>query len=237
MVYYMAISGVNKAVRKNDETRIYTVVILFVTVLLTAILHLKTGKEPGIAFREGIFQVVSFVSTSGYSNTEYLSWPDFTLPLIYLLLIIGGCVGSPAGGIKMSRFLILFRNLRLQFKNPTNFETNISNVRYNGQSMDEDTNLSVLSFISVFGIVFVLGTVVLSFFVPDLKKSVLLSISALSNFGYHQNLSGFPTAGKVVLSLAMLVGRLEIFPILLLFFPAFYKRSNSIEIKSKYEDR
>lgn len=224
LIYYSVISGKNKGVKKNDEIRIYTVIILFVAVLITAILHFKTDKETGSALREGIFQVVSFVSTSGYSNTDYLSWPVFTLPMLYLLLIIGGCVGSASGGIKMSRFLVLFRNFGLQFKNPANSETNISNIKYNGQSIDENTNLSILTFVFVFGIVFVLGTITLSFFVPDLKKSVFLAISALSNFGYHQNLSGFPTAGKVVLNLLMFIGRLEIFPVLLLFFPAFYKK-------------
>ncbi len=224
LIYYLVISGKKKVFKKNDEIRIYIFTILIVTVLITAILHFETGKGIGIAFREGIFQVVSFVSTSGYSNTEYLSWPDFALPLLYLLLIIGGCVGSASGGIKMSRFLVLLRNLGLQFKNPANSETNISNVKYNGQSIDEETNLSILTFISVFGIVFVLGTIAISFFVPDLKKSVFLAISALSNFGYHQNLSGFPIAGKVILSLLMLIGKLEIFPVLLLFSPKFYKK-------------
>jgi trk system potassium uptake protein TrkH len=220
----MVISWKKKVIKKNDEIRTYLFIILIATLLITAVLHFKTGVEIGLAFREGIFQVVSFVSTSGYSNTEYLSWPDFTQPFLYLLLIIGGCTGSAGGGIKMSRFLVLFRNFGLQFKNPANSETNISSIKFNGKSISEITNLSILTFISVFGIVFVLGTIALSFFVPDLKKSVFLAISALSNFGYHQNLSGFPTTGKVVLNLLMFLGKLEIFPMLLLFFPAFYKR-------------
>jgi trk system potassium uptake protein TrkH len=224
LVYYMVISWKKKVIKKNDEIRTYLFIILIATLLITAVLHFKTGVEIGLAFREGIFQVVSFVSTSGYSNTEYLSWPDFTQPFLYLLLIIGGCTGSAGGGIKMSRFLVLFRNFGLQFKNPANSETNISSIKFNGKSISEITNLSILTFISVFGIVFVLGTIALSFFVPDLKKSVFLAISALSNFGYHQNLSGFPTTGKVVLNLLMFLGKLEIFPMLLLFFPAFYKR-------------
>lgn len=227
LIFFMVLSGKNKVEKKNDEIRIYTFIILFFVVLIAAILYFKTGKATAVAFREGIFQVVSFVSSSGYSNTNYLSWPDFTLPLVYLILFIGGSTGSACGGIKMSRFLILLRNFGLQIKNPANSVTNISRVKFNGQSIEENTNQSILTFIFVFGIVFVIGTIAITFFVPDLKKSVFLSISSLSNFGYYQNLSGSPTGGKIVLSALMLIGRLEIFPILLLFSPSFYKRKNS----------
>jgi trk system potassium uptake protein TrkH len=223
LIYYLIISGKYKAIRKNDEIRIYVLITFIAAISFTGILYFDTGKGFGPAFREGAFQVVSLVSSSGYSNAEYLSWPDFILPLMYLLIIIGGCVGSASGGIKMSRFLVLFRNFGLQLKNPTNSETNISTVKYNGNNIDKETNLSILTFIFVFGIVFVFGTLALTFFVPDVKESVFLSISALSNFGYNLSLSGFPNAGKIVLSLLMLIGRFEIFPVLLLFFPAFYK--------------
>lgn len=224
LIYYRILSGKYRTVRKNDEIRIYVLIVLIAVTFFTGILHFSIGKRFGPAFREGAFQVVSLVSSSGYSNTEYLLWPDFILPLLYLLIIIGGSFGSASGGIKMSRALVLFRNFGLQFKNPTNSETNISTVNYNGKSIDKETNLSILTFIFVFGIVFVLGTLVLTFFVTDVKKSVFLAISALSNFGYNPSLSDLPNAGKIVLSLLMLIGRLEIFPVLLLFFPAFYKK-------------
>jgi trk system potassium uptake protein TrkH len=235
LLFYSVITGNFKTVKQDDEIRAYSIIIAFVALFITGVLFTQTGKQFGTAFNEGIFQAVSFASSSGYSNTEYLSWPDYTLPPMYLLLIIGGCVGSASGGIKMSRSLVLFRNFRLQFINP-NSNTNISGIKYNGKVINADTNLSILAFISVFGLVIVLGTIVLSIFENDLKRSAFLAISALSTFGQNLNLSDFPNAGKIVLSLMMFLGRLEIFPVLLLLVPSFYRRNSTMVIMNPDEE-
>jgi len=226
LIYYLIITGKLRSVIKNEEIRIYSIIILFATIFITGILYFKTGRRFETAFRECILHVSSYVSTSGYSNSEYSLWPYYILPLLYLLLFIGGCIGSGCGGIKMSRFLILFRNFTVLFKN-LNSPTRVFKVKYNRSSIDEGTNISILTFILVFGMVFMLGTISLSVFGTDLKKSAFLSISALSTFGHNLSLSHFPNMGKVILILLMLIGKLEIYPFLLMLIPSFYRNRNN----------
>lgn len=234
VVYYHIITGKFKTAKKNEEIRVYSVIIIFIALFITGILYLQSGKRLESAFRESIFQVTSFVTSSGYSITDYSLWPDYILAILFFLLLIGGSTSSPSGGIKMSRFLVVFRNLKLQFKNP-NSPSNISEVKYQGRNIDEDTNLSVLTFITVFGMFFVLGTIVLSLFENDLKNSAFLSISALTTFGHNLNLSGIPNAEKIILSFLMLLGKLEIFPLLLVLIPSFYRNTIKTSKKEKLQ--
>ena len=104
-------------------------------------------------------------------------------------------------------------------------------VKYNKKEIDENINVSILTFITVFGFLFVIGTISLSFFGTELEKCVFLAISALSNFGHHVGLSDFPDAGKIILSFLMILGRLEIYPLLLLFVPLFYNTPGNITEK------
>ena len=230
VIYYLAITGKLKKAIIIEENRIYFIVVATISVLITGILYFNVGKVFGTAFRESVFQVVSFVSSSGYYTTNYLKWPSHILPLVYLLIFIGGSTGSASGGIKMSRFLILLKNLRQQFKIPA-LAPNSFTVKYNKKEIDENINVSILTFITVFGFLFVIGTISLSFFGTELEKCVFLAISALSNFGHHVGLSDFPDAGKIILSFLMILGRLEIYPLLLLFVPLFYNTPGNITEK------
>ncbi|OFX35420.1 MAG: hypothetical protein A2W90_15515 [Bacteroidetes bacterium GWF2_42_66] len=226
VIYYLVITGKWKEAARVEESRIYLIVLVSVLALVAGMLYFKVEKEFTAAFRESVFQVTSFVSSSGYSVTNYLKWPSHILPLLYLLLFIGGCSGSASGGIKMSRFLVLLKNLRLQFKIP-DLSLNQPPVKYNRINIDENNNLSILTFITVFGILFVVGTIFLSLCGTDLERSVFLAVSALSTYGYNMGLSDFPNSGKMVLSFLMIAGRLEIYPLLLLFLPWLYKSAGN----------
>jgi len=225
LIYYHLITGKIKLVIRNEEIRIYSAIILLVALFITSVLYFQSAKEFETALRESVFQVTSFVTSSGYSITDYFLWPDYVLVVLLFFLLIGASTCSASGGIKMSRFLILFRNFKMQFKNP-NSPSNASGIKYNGTNIDEEANLSVLTFITVLGLVFVSGTIVLSLFGNDLKKSAFLSITALTTFGHNMDLSHFPNAGKIILNLLMLFGRLEIYPVLLMFIPSFYRKIN-----------
>lgn len=227
LVYFLVITGKFKKALTIDESRIYFIVFASVSLLMTGILYFKVGKGFDTALRESVFQIASFVSSSGYYNTSYLLWPSHILPLVYLLIFIGGSSSSASGGIKMSRFLIIIRNFRQQFKIPA-ISSKAFTVKYNGSNIDQNTNLSILTFVTVFGFVFVLGTILLSLFGIELEKCVFLSISALSTFGHNTGLSDFSAAGKIILSMMMIVGRLEIYPLLLLLVPLFYKTPDHI---------
>jgi trk system potassium uptake protein len=213
--------------RKNDELKIFLTAVLLISFLFSGIIYFQLNHEPKSIARESIFQTVSFLSSSGYDITGYSNWSQYFQPLIYLLIVIGGCTGSASGGIKMSRFLIFMRNILTQFRNPE-IELKVSRIRFNKRRVDEATNLNILTFIAIFGFVIVFGTLAMSFFTNDLRKSVFLTVSALSTFGNNIDLLNMPQLGKITLSLLMLMGRLEIFPILVLLIPSFYKNKESI---------
>ncbi|MBN1987459.1 MAG: TrkH family potassium uptake protein [Prolixibacteraceae bacterium] len=224
-VFYYKLSKLNLSISKrNDETRIYLISGVFIVIIFFWIIHFQYNHKFGEILRESIFQTASFLSSSGYEISGYSSWPHYFQPLIYLLIFIGGTTNSASGGIKMSRFLILFRNIKRQFENPVS-DSNISEIIFNNKKIGEKINLKILTFITIFGVILVFGTLVLSVITNDLKKSVFLTITALSTFGHNISLSGLPQAGKIVLSLLMLIGRLEIFPLLVLFIPSFYKNT------------
>jgi trk system potassium uptake protein TrkH len=208
---------------RNEEFRFYIISFLIVAMLFTWILYSQSNLSRGGIIRESIFQTASFLSSSGYEISEYRLWPQYFQPLLYLLIVVGGCTNSSSGGIKMSRFLILFRNIKKQFKNPLG-GSEVSEITFNKIKTGKDININILSFITIFGFVLVFGTLVLTSVTNDLEKSVFLTITALSTFGHNIDLSNLPQAGKILLSLFMLIGRLEIFPFLVLFIPSFYKR-------------
>ncbi|WP_423129748.1 TrkH family potassium uptake protein [Gaoshiqia sp. Z1-71] len=225
IIFYFIVSGKFRIAFRNEENRIYLIIFFTLSLLITGIRRFQPGGGFESSFREGIFQTASVISSSGYSLTDYSIRPDYLLVLLFFFLLIGGCTGSAAGGIKMSRFLILFRNFSLQFRNP-NAPSNASDLKYNRKLIGRDDNLSVLSLFSVFGITFLLGTIILSLFTPDFGKSAFLSASALTTFGHRLDLSCFPDAGKITLSILMLLGRLEIYPLLLMFAPSVYRKMN-----------
>lgn len=211
---------------KHEEFSLYIYSFLIITILFTWILlHTQSIHNQGATFTKSIFQAASFISSSGYEIFEFRLWPHYFQPLLYLLIAIGGCTNSTGGGIKLPRFIVLFKNIRTQFKNPMG-TTNGSGILLNGNKIDEETNLNILAFVSVFGLVIVLGTLALTFIISDIKESVFLTITALSTFGHHFDVSVLPVAGKIVLTFLMLLGRLEIFPILVFLVPSFYKKSS-----------
>lgn len=211
--------------RKHEEFRLYFYSFLIISVLFAWILsHTQSIQNRGEIFAKSIFQAASFLSSSGYEISEFRLWPHFFQPVLYLLILVGGCTNSSSGGIKLSRFIVLFRNIRTPFKNPSG-DSEVSKISFNGKEIDEDTNLTILTFVSIFGFVLVLGTLVLTFVTNDLNTSVFLTITALSTFGHSMDLSGLPQAGKILISFLMLMGRLEILPFLALLIPSFYRNS------------
>ncbi|WP_303922563.1 TrkH family potassium uptake protein [Draconibacterium sediminis] len=208
----------------NEEFRFYSISFLTITVLFAWILHSMNKFNGGEIIRGSIFQTVSFLSSTGYEISEYRLWPHYVQPFLYLLIVVGGCTNSSSGGIKISRFLVLFRNIRMQFKNPLR-DAEVAEISYNGQKINEETNLNILTFITIFGFVLVVGTLVLTFITNDLKKSVFLTVTALSTFGHNMGLTDIPHVGKIFVSMLMLIGRLGIFPFLALLLPSFYKKS------------
>ncbi|MBQ5782574.1 MAG: TrkH family potassium uptake protein, partial [Oscillospiraceae bacterium] len=182
-------------------------------------------------FRYAFFQVCSIISTTGFATTDWLYWPVFCQMIFILLMFCGACAGSTGGGMKCSRILVILRTIRREIHriiHPRAVET----IKIDGKVMEEKTIHSILTFGCCYILVILLGTLVVVYEGFSFGESFTAALTCVSNvgpglgvFGPAGNfalLSGF---SKVFLSFCMIIGRLEIFPILVLLSPSAWHRS------------
>lgn len=229
-LHYLAMHGKFKKAVQNQEFRTYTGVIVVATLLITAgliIFHTYGLKD---AFRDALFNVVSILTTTGFTTTDYLEWPSFLWMLIFALMFIGGSAGSTGGGVKVVRHYLLFKNSWLELKRAIHPNAIIP-VKFNKKSVSQEIIFNVMAFFLIYVLVFGIGAVVLSSLGMDFETSVGATIASLGNIGPGighvgptDNYSFFPDFGKWFLSFLMLLGRLELFTVLIILSPAFWKR-------------
>jgi trk system potassium uptake protein TrkH len=218
--------------RLEEEAKGYLGLLLGVALLIAADLVL-VGQHPATAsLRESLFQVVSIMTTSGFATTDFDQWPPLSRVLLLLLMVIGGCAGSTAGGVKVSRWILFGRIVRQQVVRA--FRPNqVFSLRLNGNLVDEEANLQTVFFIALAGVTVAAGTAVVSLLEPNLDIESCLSsvLACLFNVGPGLGAVGpthtFATLNPgtlVFLSWLMLVGRLEFFAVLVLFVPSLWRR-------------
>ena len=228
-LHYFLLKGQFKKVLGNEELRFYFLIIgLFTLIISIAIFLLhQTGVEK--AFRDSLFQTVSIATTTGFVTSNYLQWEGFLWFLIFMLMFTGGCIGSTGGGIKMIRILVLVKNMRLEFKRLLHPMALIP-VRINGKTIPTEIIHNFLAFFFLYITIFLLGAGIMTLFGLDFTSAVGASIATIGNIGPAigsvgpvESYAHIPGAGKWVLSFFMLLGRLELFTVLLLLSPSFWK--------------
>ncbi|MBN2632642.1 MAG: TrkH family potassium uptake protein [Bacteroidales bacterium] len=227
VVYYYLVKFNFRKVRHNEELRLYLIVILVAGVLAGTILYFHTIKPLELAFREGFFNVVSIITCTGFANSDFVLWPSAGVTLIFLLMFSGGSTGSTSGGIKIARHLIVLKNVKNSFTR-LNHPNYISVIKLNGKSIDEKTNTSIISFVLLYIFVFMMGTILLTFFGSDIitsSSSVAACLAGigpgLGTVGPMSSYSGLPDISKIILGFIMIMGRLEIIAVIILFSKSF----------------
>ncbi len=237
-VYYLVLLGKFKEIFKNDELKSY-LIIVFVAVLLICINTFPKYGSAELTFRNAFFHVASLISTTGYSISDFNLWPSMAKVVLIFLMITGACAGSTAGGMKISRVNTLakgaFREIRSMI-NPRKVET----VRENGKPVTDAMVHSVQTFFCTYIAVLLFCAFLLSFddftlangMTADLTTHFSSSLTCISNVGPgfslvgpYSNFSAYSGFSKMVLSVEMIAGRLEIFPVILLFCPSTWKRN------------
>lgn len=229
-LHYFALKGKFKNIWKNEEYRFYvflTVIVTFIIAILWMIL--KPGNVES-TFRDSLFQVVSILTTTGFVSSNYQAWPSFLWIFLFILMFIGGSAGSTGGGIKIARLLLLVKNGNAEFKRAIHPQAVIP-VKFNGKSVSSEIIFMVMAFFLLYITIFFIGTVVMTFFGLDFKTAVGASIASLGNIGPGignvgpvDNFAWIPAGGKWVLSFLMLFGRLELFTVLIVFTPSFWRK-------------
>ena len=229
VIYYFLIKLNFKKIKQNEELWFYIAVAIIAGSIATITLLVNSTRTFEESFREGFFQIVSILTCTGYSSADYILWPLSSVLLIFLIMFAGGSTGSTSGGIKMARHLIVIKNIKNVFIK-LNHPKSISFVRLNGKILTENTNISILSFVVLYLFLFIIGTVIVVLTGVDTvtaSSSVASCMAAigpgLGTVGPTGNFAQLPEVTKVILSLLMIIGRLEIITVFTIFTRTFWK--------------
>lgn len=214
---------------KDGETRWFLGSALVITLLIMTGLYFKLDYPIEQAFRRAYFHVATIHSSCGLISEDYTFWPKYTWILLIYTMLAGGCTGSTAGGIKSMRIVILFHSIKNQFKQLIHPNA-ILPVRINNHVVPQPVVNTVATFTIFYLLCSFVGCFLLTLFDIDFLEALTTSISALGNtgvgfgcYGPSNTMSGMPEAGKWIMSFLMLMGRLELFNMLILFSPVFWK--------------
>jgi trk system potassium uptake protein TrkH len=233
MLYAWLLVGRWSKWTQDEETRFYLVLLALVTLAVTgSLLYNLQAPDISTALRNAAFQVVSVSTTTGFVTADYDKWSNFSRILIVAVMFIGGCAGSTAGGIKVSRFMVFFKNFRRQMIHT--FRPNrIIPVRINGVPLTDSYLAEVGFFLALVGFIVALGSLAMAVLEPafDLVSSFGAVIATLFNVGPGLGavgpsctFAGLGSTTYLLLSVLMVMGRLEILAAMVLFVPALWRR-------------
>ena len=230
VLYIQATNGQFRPLFTDAQVRWFMGIIVIFVIALTAWLVMVEGIAPVEALRYAAFNVVSLISTTGFVSTDYSLWGSFPVTALFFLMCIGGCTGSTAGGIKIFRFTVLHAIARNQIARLVR-PHGVFVPTFNRRPVPETAAIAVMAFVSVFGLSFAAFALLLSMLGLDYLTAMSASVTALANvgpglgeiIGPAGNFSTVPESAKWLLSAAMLLGRLELFTVLVLFSPGFWR--------------
>ncbi|NLN84345.1 MAG: TrkH family potassium uptake protein [Firmicutes bacterium] len=228
-LYYFLLTKKFKDIWKNEELRLYLAIIALATIGITINLGGLKNNLSG-SLRTSFFQVSSIITTTGYSSTDFNLWPAFSKTILILLMFFGASAGSTAGGIKISRILLIWRMIIRELKRLLH-PRSVGVIKLENKTVSEKTLQGVSIFILVYLIIFASSLVFLSLDNVDFETNFTSVLTCLNNIGPGFSLVGpmgnfgfYSPLSKIILSLNMLLGRLEIFPLLLSLMPSFWKQ-------------
>ncbi|PCE63415.1 TrkH family potassium uptake protein [Sediminicola luteus] len=238
---YFAFKGKVQRILKDEEFKVYGFFVLAFTILVTLTVYFKANVpvsdyHPMVlgplesAFRHALFQVVAVITTTGFVTADFTGWTPFMTVFFFGLFFLGGSAGSTAGGIKVMRHLLIIKNGLLEFKR-TLHNNAIVPVRYNDKMVKEKIVYNIIAFFVLYMLLFIIGSLVLGFLGLDFETAIGGAASSLGNVGPAlgqlnplANFNSLPDLGKWWCAFLMLLGRLELFTVLILMTPIFWKK-------------
>ena len=240
---FMFVSGINfmllllfftrkfKKAIHDVELKWYFWSVVFFTVVIAVILYHTQPMGPEEAFRQSLFQVVSLHTSTGFATNDYMLWPAVTWGLLTIVMLMGACAGSTTGGLKCIRMVILAKIARNEFKHILHPNA-VLPVRLNKQVVPPTIQATVLAFCFIYAVISIISVLIMMSLGIDFLESVGCVISSIGNMGPGLGETGpafswnaLPDPAKWLLSFLMLLGRLELFTVLLLFTPEFWRKN------------
>ena len=229
-LHYQLLRGKLEGYWKNREFRFYTAVVTFTVITITIDLLLHQGGGWAKRLEEALFQGVSILTTTGYSTADFASWPNYSQALLLLLMFIGGCAGSTGGGIKCVRVLLLVRYIKAEMQKIVHPKAVVA-VKLGGHIVSSAVLHGIVGMVLLYIGLFVVCTLIMGALGIDLITGASAVAASLGNIGPGLgrvgpalNYSFLPPLAKLILTFCMLVGRLEIYTVLILLFPGFWKK-------------
>jgi trk system potassium uptake protein len=230
VLYIQATNGQLRPLFTDAQVRWFMgIIVLFVLTIATWLVFVE-GNSPLEALRHAAFNVVSLISTTGFVSSDYALWGTFPVTALFFLMCIGGCTGSTSGGIKIFRFTVLHAIAKNQIARLVR-PHGVFVLTFNGRPVSESAAIAVMAFVFMFGLSFAVFALLLSTLGLDYLTAMSAAVTALGNvgpglgeiIGPAGTFAPLPDSAKWLLSAAMLLGRLELFTVLILFTPAFWR--------------
>ncbi len=230
-IYFLLIIKRWKNVLKSTELWSFFAIVVISTALITTDLCIDAGIFSLDTLRHAFFQVNTIISTTGYSSIDFNLWPSLSKSILFILMFIGGCAGSTAGGLKVSRVIILFKMIKKEIKQMIHPRA-VATVKLEGKEVDSHSQRSVATYFAIYMICLIFIFFVISVLEPFDFESLFTAASACFNnvgpgfgiVGPAGSYAAFTDASKILLAIAMIFGRLEIFPILIALIPSTWKK-------------
>ncbi|MBU1149996.1 MAG: TrkH family potassium uptake protein, partial [Proteobacteria bacterium] len=229
-LHYQVLTGNFRSFYKNSELRFLLGTVVIATLLITVDLYLHVFTDIGKAFRYALFQASSIVTTTGFTTDNFSKWPAFSQIILVLLMFIGGSAGSTGGGIKCVRLLLILKDSYRELYRLIHPHA-VTQVKLDHVSVPPEIMKSIWGFFALYIGVTILATILISSLGLDMLTSFTSVAATLGNVGPGLGLvhpastyNDLPTLGKWILSLCMLIGRLEIYTVLVLLIPEFWKK-------------
>lgn len=227
-IYYLLLFRKFKIALKSEELRSYLLIVLSAIVMIS--FNLGGIKNFASYLQVAAFQVASIITTTGFATTDFNTWPSFSKIILVLLMFVGACAGSTGGGIKVSRIVIMVKTLGKELSYLIH-KRSVKILKFDGRKIEHEVIRSINVFFIAYILIFAVSSLMISLDNFDITTSVTAVAATLNNIGPGLevvgpigNFSAFSTLSKFILMFDMLVGRLEVFPLLLLFTPQTWKK-------------
>ena len=230
LLHYQMLRGKGLAMWRDTEFRFFLVLVVGAVLVISSDLWWAGMHTAGEALRYGAFQAVSIITSTGYGTADYLHWPTLSIGVLFSLFFVGGMAGSTAGGVKVIRHVLLFKHMQAELKLMVHPQALVP-IRLNDKVVPPEIIRTALSFIVIFLFLVSAGTLVMTATGLDLIDALAATLASISNvgpsfgsFGPASNYGAITPFGKWFLAILMMIGRLEIFTVLILFAPTFWRR-------------
>jgi trk system potassium uptake protein TrkH len=224
-IYYLLLIKKPKEVFLNEELRYYVLIVLGAAVAITWYIHDRFDSI-AVSFRHALFQVLTVTSTTGYNTTDFNVWPGFCRMLLVALMFMGACAGSTGGGFKVSRLVIVAKTVKNEIKSITH-PRSVQRVRFEGKQLSGEVVHRVLVYLGAYVFIVVISVLLVSIHEEDFTTAFTAVMATFNNIGpgldgVYSTFADCSILSKIVLMADMLIGRLEIFPMLVILTPGMW---------------